>query len=294
MGGVTATFKQGGTYNFTIAGAAQHGGGSCQASLSYDQGATFTVIKSYIGSCPLASNYDFTIPADAPAGDALFAWTWFNQQGNREMYMNCAHVSIKSSGASKRSVNIKGKLYGRDGAYKRSLSTKDKLKAKRNTTAFADRPAIFQANNGNGCKTVETTDLVFPDPGPDVEKNLAGTASAPTGTCASTGSSFSVSDSGSNTSNSTSDNGTGGSSATSSSDPATATTGDTGSNNATKTSVTLTPTAVGDITVVDAAGDLPSSTPARSSSSSSGKQCKRKRSVVKRKAAAAAVRKRRV
>ena len=26
------------------------------------------------------------IPGDAPGGDVLFAWNWFNEEGNREMY----------------------------------------------------------------------------------------------------------------------------------------------------------------------------------------------------------------
>jgi len=82
-GASTATFAPGGTYNFTITGGAAHGGGSCQASLSYDGGKTFTVIESIIGGCPLSSNYDFTVPSDAQAGEAIFAWTWFNQIGNR-------------------------------------------------------------------------------------------------------------------------------------------------------------------------------------------------------------------
>lgn len=28
----------------------------------------------------------FTLPAEAPSGQALFAWNWFNRVGNREMY----------------------------------------------------------------------------------------------------------------------------------------------------------------------------------------------------------------
>jgi hypothetical protein len=28
---------------------------------------------------------DFVLPSDAPNGDALFSWTWFNFAGNREM-----------------------------------------------------------------------------------------------------------------------------------------------------------------------------------------------------------------
>lgn len=81
------TYTAGSTYNMTLAGSATHGGGSCQISLSYDNGATFRVIKSMIGGCPLKSTYDFTIPSYAPAGDALLAWSWQNEIGNREYYV---------------------------------------------------------------------------------------------------------------------------------------------------------------------------------------------------------------
>ncbi len=82
-----ATWDVGGSYNFTLLGSATHDGGSCQASLSYDKGKTFTVIHSYIGGCPVISppggSFNFNIPADAPTGAALFAWTSFNKVGDR-------------------------------------------------------------------------------------------------------------------------------------------------------------------------------------------------------------------
>jgi hypothetical protein len=64
-GASTATFAPGQSYKFTISGGASHNGGSCQASLSYDKGKTWTVIHSYIGNCPLQgeSDFDFAIPA---------------------------------------------------------------------------------------------------------------------------------------------------------------------------------------------------------------------------------------
>ncbi|CAD0100491.1 unnamed protein product [Aureobasidium mustum] len=135
------TYSAGSTYNMTVAGSATHGGGSCQLSLSYDNGATFRVIKSMIGGCPLTSTYDFTIPSYAPDGNALFAWTWQNEQGNREYYMNCATVSIEGSSASKR-----------------------------DTESFEALPFIWKANlpGINTCTTVEGEDPVYPMPGPDV------------------------------------------------------------------------------------------------------------------------------
>lgn len=150
QGKSVATFAPGQKYNFTVTGGANHNGGSCQASLSYDQGKTFTVIASYVGGCPPAgtSSWDFTVPDDARSGAAVFAWTWFNQVGNREMYMNCASVTISggsTSGSSKRSG-----------------------------TAFSARPGIFVANVGNGCSTPEGFDYEFPNPGPNVVTKTGG------------------------------------------------------------------------------------------------------------------------
>lgn len=40
------------------------------------------------------NNLSFDIPPEVKDGDATLAWTWFNNVGNREMYMNCAAVSF--------------------------------------------------------------------------------------------------------------------------------------------------------------------------------------------------------
>ncbi|EGP91378.1 uncharacterized protein MYCGRDRAFT_33493, partial [Zymoseptoria tritici IPO323] len=140
----TASYTAGQAYNMTLAGSATHEGGSCQLSLSYDNGATFKVIKSMIGGCPLVNTYDFTIPSFAPAGDALFAWTWQNRVGNREMYMNCAQVSIAASNTRQR----------RQEAF----------------STFESLPYLWKANlpGINGCETTERVDPVYPNPGSDV------------------------------------------------------------------------------------------------------------------------------
>ncbi|CAG8975399.1 hypothetical protein HYALB_00011480 [Hymenoscyphus albidus] len=159
----TATFTQGGDANFTIVGGAAHGGGSCQAALSYDQGKNFKVIHSFIGSCPLdsSSSFPFKIPSDAKEGTALFAWTWFNTVGNREMYMNCASVNIAKGSGDKPAV------------------------------AFDQRPSLFVANIGtNSCKVKEGTEAEFPDPGPDVtKKETKSNAASLDGDCGAKGSS---------------------------------------------------------------------------------------------------------
>ncbi|KAM3458059.1 hypothetical protein MY3296_000709 [Beauveria thailandica] len=144
QGAAVDDWDAGSSQTLSIAGSAWHSGGSCQASLSYDKGQTWSVIHSWLGSCPTgpsASSYDFKVPSDAPAGEVIFAWTWFNQVGNREMYMNCAVINIKANKSKKR----------------RGIP-------------MSQRPAMFVANVGNGCGTTEGVDLELPDPGEDVTR----------------------------------------------------------------------------------------------------------------------------
>jgi len=64
---------------------AAHSGGSCQASLSFDNGATWKVIHTYQGGCPRGVAYnsniggpdqrfDFKVPPETKSGDCLFGW----------------------------------------------------------------------------------------------------------------------------------------------------------------------------------------------------------------------------
>lgn len=163
----TVIYAAGSTYNMTLAGSATHDGGSCQLSLSYDNGATFRVIQSMIGGCPLTTTYNFTIPAYAPAGGALLAWTWQNYVGNREYYMNCAEVKIMSGHSSRR-------------------------QRRRNYNSFSSLPYIWKANLGpdvNQCATLDSSgnviQPVYPNPGPVViyEGNLTSSSPPTVGTC---------------------------------------------------------------------------------------------------------------
>jgi hypothetical protein len=171
----------GGSYELAFTGSAVHGGGSCQVSITYDEKptakSTFKVIKSYIGGCPMKNvagnngnnaaavdpdTYNFTIPAELPAGKGTLVWTWFNKIGNREMYQNCAPVTL-SGGSSKRDVITE-----------------------RDTTFYNSLPDMFVANIGNGCGTADSLDVVFPNPGTAVEFDGGSTATAtaaPTGSC---------------------------------------------------------------------------------------------------------------
>ncbi|KAM0239594.1 hypothetical protein ACHAP5_008242 [Fusarium lateritium] len=152
-GAPTATWTAGSSYSISIEGGADHGGGSCQASLSFDRGNTWIVIQSWIGNCPTApsSSFKFALPVDTPGGNAIFAWTWFNRIGNREMYMNCAAITVQAAKGTPK-------------------------------VALRNRPAMFVANVGNGCGTTETKDLMFPNPGPDVSLTSSNTG-PPVGQC---------------------------------------------------------------------------------------------------------------
>ncbi|KAL7412233.1 hypothetical protein BDY24DRAFT_393700 [Mrakia frigida] len=131
--GPNQQWTAGQTVDVEIAGTAVHGGGSCQYSLSYDNGVNFHVIQSIIGGCNLdTKSFKVQIPSNAPAADnVIFAWTWLNKLGNREMYMNCLSADISSS-----------------------------------STTPLSGPTIFVANAAvNQCSTVEGTPVVFPAPG---------------------------------------------------------------------------------------------------------------------------------
>jgi hypothetical protein len=105
----------------------------------------FKVIHSIEGGCPGVngpSTFEFTPPAELPNGEAVFAWTWFNHIGNREMYMNCAAITV-SGGAS-------------------------------DTKEFEALPDMALANinvgTGASCKTAESSDYEFDNPGKSVQK----------------------------------------------------------------------------------------------------------------------------
>ncbi|CAK9785932.1 hypothetical protein CC85DRAFT_287531 [Cutaneotrichosporon oleaginosum] len=180
-GNSVASWAPGSSQSIQLAGTAIHGGGSCQLSLSYDGGRTFKVIQSILGECPSIGSWNFDVPNDAPAGDAVFAWTWFNNLGNREMYMNCASVTIGGGGQRRRD----------DESYSNATLVS-------RAASYNSAPEIFQANIGNGCGTAETYDVDFPNPGSNVIRRSSFRPHAPTGNCAGGGGSGSGSGSGSN------------------------------------------------------------------------------------------------
>jgi hypothetical protein len=175
------------------ANTAVHGGGSCQLSLTYETDAAklkdpanWKVIQSFVGGCPTnakgnldvakmcdgsnapncVNSFSFKIPAEVQNGNAIMAWTWFNNVGNREMYMNCAKVSITGGSGSMGSL-----------------------------------PSMFVANLAsiNQCTTTENFNIDFPNPGAYVTKEnpLNYPLKAPGGSCAAGSGSANVPASGS-------------------------------------------------------------------------------------------------
>jgi hypothetical protein len=156
---------KGETQSMTFHGGTTHGGGSCQISLTSDRApsnsTTWSVIMSIEGGCmdetesnsnigtsatmvtPFSPN--FTIPDSIDAGEYTIAWTWFNRIGSREMYMNCAPITITESSSSK----------------KRSESAAVEKRS-------SEFPPLFIANI-NGCLTEEMYDIRFPNPGNTIE-----------------------------------------------------------------------------------------------------------------------------
>ncbi|KAJ5431503.1 hypothetical protein N7445_009235 [Penicillium cf. griseofulvum] len=179
-----ATWQPGSSQEMALEGSAVHGGGSCQLALTYDQGKTFKVIESIEGDCPIAKSYQFEVPSDAPSGNALFAWTWFNKVGNREMYMNCAMVTIGGSGSrnatgdSDDSEERRGPLHRLEQEpNQKGPNNHVNGQAENAKSSFSSLPDLFIANvNGPGkCVTIEGQPVHFPNPGP----KLIGKAEGP-------------------------------------------------------------------------------------------------------------------
>lgn len=97
-GASVATYRAGSSFNVTAFGSTFHGGGHCQFSLSYND-QDFVSLNTVMNNCFVGTGLSFpvTIPATAPAGKATLAWTWVNAVGNRELYMNCADVTITNT-----------------------------------------------------------------------------------------------------------------------------------------------------------------------------------------------------
>lgn len=143
----TEHYLAGEVQRLTIEGTADHDGGSCQVSLSYDAGKTFHVIKSIIGGCPVKRTYEFQIPANAPHGQALLSWTWISRIGNRDFYQNCAWVDI---------IN-----------FSNIHQNKDLDLTFHNPEPIG--PPMFVAQIPGTCVIAEGYEFVYPEPGKQIE-----------------------------------------------------------------------------------------------------------------------------
>ncbi|KAJ5265478.1 hypothetical protein N7524_006496 [Penicillium chrysogenum] len=179
-----ATWQPGSSQEIQLEGSAVHGGGSCQLALTYDKGKTFKVFQSMEGDCPIDKKYEFEVPSDAPSGDALFAWTWFNKVGNREMYMNCAMITIGGSGNREAKEAPKPTLDEKNTNKEHNNKSNNQTpnnKPNSHTTnaksSFDSLPDLFLANidQAGKCVTIEGEPVHFPKPGP----KLIGKAEGP-------------------------------------------------------------------------------------------------------------------
>ncbi|MCJ1413856.1 hypothetical protein MMC32_000181 [Xylographa parallela] len=176
--GASNTMPIGVNQTLSFTGSATHGGGSCQVSLTSDltptASSTWQVIYSILGGCPVdaagnlpedptgsgATKFQFSIPEGISPGKYTLAWTWFNKVGNREMYMNCAPVTVTAA-AGKRDTIEAAPLSER-----------------------AEFPPMFVANACGSCSTPddENSVLMFPNPGQYVQ--YAGSSPFFSPTCA--------------------------------------------------------------------------------------------------------------
>ncbi|KAL9596829.1 MAG: hypothetical protein Q9219_005543 [cf. Caloplaca sp. 3 TL-2023] len=180
-------------------GQATHGGGTCQISLSTDKQPTkqsvWKVIHTIEGGCPSsnpgnvgtnpfgygADKFQFAIPPQIPTGDYTLAWTWFNKIGNREMYMNCAPITVTAGAAASQRRN-KRRVH-RHGA---AIIDRRQSSIQERTTAISSLPNMFVANIGNGCSTAESgTTLAIPQQnmGNNVQHLGSDTPVPPVGSC---------------------------------------------------------------------------------------------------------------
>ena len=104
-GPVVATFEKN-EITISLEGTATHGGGHCQFGISYDD-KNFVVLKTVLNDCLLDTmSYSYEIPKYARGDNITVFWSWVNRIGNREYYMECADVNVKTNG---KMTNIPGK-----------------------------------------------------------------------------------------------------------------------------------------------------------------------------------------
>ncbi|KAF8941353.1 hypothetical protein EDD21DRAFT_322793 [Dissophora ornata] len=153
-------YKAGETINTAYSVGASHGGGHCQWALSYDGGKTWVVLKTLIRDClkgvvtGQAYSVPVQIPANAPSGNATFQWIWNNAIGNRELYSNCADITIKGTNGG--TVTGVAPLYANYGPSSLLIPEFPNPTDPDMHEAFAKRPAVTITVSGNGKSTTTT------------------------------------------------------------------------------------------------------------------------------------------
>lgn len=147
--------------NFT--GEASHGGGTCQLAISLDKAptkeSTWKLIQAFEGGCPVSADgnagshpFTWSIPDSIPSTTVTFAWIWHNRIGNREIYMNCAPISVTGGSTS--------------------------------SDKYESLPNPYFVNMDDTCKSQDSTDLIIPYPGEYVLKDSTNLKSATGSGCA--------------------------------------------------------------------------------------------------------------
>ncbi|KAL1860964.1 hypothetical protein Plec18170_001478 [Paecilomyces lecythidis] len=208
QGAPVVTWTTGSSVNFSLTGLGNHYGGSCQVGFSVDNGTTWKVAKSFEGDCPhrnggvdpAKQTFNFTVPADMPTGNHIFAWTWFNRE--QEFSMLCSSVKIvggskqltplPASSTSTAPQTASSSYVDYNGCTCQCPAASDALSVRNNYihtsfrglekrenpnasapsahVAFDDRPSFLFADIDNGCETPKTTaEVKYPNPGPDVQ-----------------------------------------------------------------------------------------------------------------------------
>ncbi|KAL8875157.1 MAG: hypothetical protein Q9198_006441, partial [Flavoplaca austrocitrina] len=113
-------------------------------------------------------------------GDYTWAFTWFNKIGDREMYMNCAPITVIAT-SEKRFLTEATEVNNSS-----SISDLDDRNLRQRDGGLDSLPDMFMANVGNGCSTAASgTDLKFPDEnlGRTVQRINTGPLTPPVGDC---------------------------------------------------------------------------------------------------------------
>ncbi|KAJ2557299.1 hypothetical protein EV175_001430 [Coemansia sp. RSA 1933] len=89
--------------NYSVVGVAQEEGywSVILAQLYRNPAVKFTCPVPDSGGVDSVRSYTFDLPSTLPGTDhSVFAWSWVNASGNRELYMNCGDIAVVGSAGS--------------------------------------------------------------------------------------------------------------------------------------------------------------------------------------------------